>query len=196
LGQTFLTCIGTAPVSRAFLVQTREEIMVLEHPEKAAAGRRGIDVTQEHECRYWAQRFDISPDDLKQAVMVAGPMPHDLARYFGKSADIEPATSFEPGPLEKAQRATDFVTAKAQEARRLAERTTDDVMKFIGARPVASVLIGAAAGYLLGWIAAGAVRQRFQDRRTTRAIRSAPLERERLVQPREWPRTNRSRASV
>jgi hypothetical protein len=167
--------------------------MVLEHPEKAAAGRRGIDVTQDHECRYWAQRFDISPDDLKQAVMVAGPMPDDLARYFGKSA--EPATSFEPGPLEKAQRATDFVTAKAQEARRLAERTTDDVMKFIGARPIASVLIGIAMGYLLGWIAAGAVRHRLRDRRATRALRAAPLEHERLLELREWPRAARSRAS-
>jgi hypothetical protein len=168
--------------------------MVLEHPEKAAAGRRGIDVTQEHECRFWAERFDISPADLKQAVMVAGPMPEDLARYFGKSADLE--TSLEPGPLEKAQGATDFVQAKAQEARRLAERTTDDVMKFIGARPVASVLIGTAVGYLLGWVAAGAVRQRLRDRRATRAIGSAPLERERFVQLREWPRTNRSRASL
>jgi hypothetical protein len=168
--------------------------MVLEHqhdPRKAAADRKGIDVTQEHECRYWSEKFGISPSELRQAVMAAGPMPGDLARYLGKSP-----TSFEPGPLEKAQRATDFVMAKAQEARRLAERTTDDVMKFIGARPVASVLIGAAMGYLLGWIAAGAVRQRLRDLRAARAIRSAPLERERLLELREWPRTTRTRASV
>ena len=97
----------------------------------------------------------------------------------------------EPGLREKAQRTahdvSDFAKAKAEDVRHAAEQATDEVMKFIGARPVASVLAGAAVGYLLGWIAARAVQQRLAARRAARSTRRIPLEHERLVQLREFP---------
>ena len=79
--------------------------MVLEKqydPHEAADHLKGIDASQEHECRYWSEQFGISPDELKQAVMVAGPMVDDVARYLGKSP-IGTATPRETGIAEKAQ---------------------------------------------------------------------------------------------
>ena len=176
--------------------------MVLEKqydPHKAAAYRKVIDASQEHECRYWSEQFGISSDELKQAVMIAGPMVEDVARYLGKSP-LGPATPRGTGIAEKAQRvaddARDFAKETAQDVRQAAEQATDHVMKFIAARPVASVLIGAAAGYVLGWIAAGAVRHTVAQRRATARLRRAPLEHERLVQVREWPRTSNRRRSL
>jgi ElaB/YqjD/DUF883 family membrane-anchored ribosome-binding protein len=168
-------------------------------PKKTAAARKGIDATQEHECRYWSGQFGISPDELKQAVMVAGPMVEDVARYLGRSP-LATATPGQTGIAERAQRvaddARDFAKETAQDVRQAAEQATDHVMKFIAARPVASVLIGAAAGYVLGWVAAGAVRHSVAQRRAIARVRRLPLEHERLVQVREWPRTTRSRARL
>jgi hypothetical protein len=103
------------------------------------------------------------------------------------------ATAFEPGPLERAQHVADFVQANAQGARRAAEQAADDVMKFIAARPVASVLIGVAAGYILGWLATSAVRNKVVERRRAAAVRRLPHEREQFLRVREWPRQGRGR---
>ena len=43
-----------------------------------------IDVSQEHECRYWAQRFGVSPERLRQAVKEVGPLVEDVREYLGK----------------------------------------------------------------------------------------------------------------
>ena len=40
-------------------------------PTKQAADRQRINVSQEHECRYWAQEFGVSPGALKAAVSKA-----------------------------------------------------------------------------------------------------------------------------
>lgn len=78
------------------------------------------------------------------------------------------------GALEIAQRRVHDVRvltiAKAREARRLAEQATDDVMRFIAARPVVSVLIGVAAGYLLGTLATREALRRLEDRRRAAAF--------------------------
>lgn len=53
-------------------------------PTKLASDRQRIDVSQDYECRYWAQRFDVTPDRLKQVVRKVGPMVGDVARELGK----------------------------------------------------------------------------------------------------------------
>lgn len=54
-------------------------------PKKTAADRKRIDVSQEHECRYWSEKFGVSPYELKQAVQAVGVMADDVARHLGKS---------------------------------------------------------------------------------------------------------------
>lgn len=46
--------------------------------------RRRIDVSQEHECRYWSERFGVSPERLRQAVKEVGPLAEDVRDYLGK----------------------------------------------------------------------------------------------------------------
>jgi len=46
--------------------------------------RQRIDVSQEHECRYWSERFGVSPERLRQAVREAGPMVNAVKEYLGK----------------------------------------------------------------------------------------------------------------
>jgi len=53
-------------------------------PSKRAADRKRIDVSQEHECRYWSERFNVSADQLKDVVQRVGPMVDDVARELGK----------------------------------------------------------------------------------------------------------------
>ena len=57
-----------------------------EDPKKVTADRKRIDVSQERECRYWSERFGVSPDELKAAVAAAGPMAEEVEAYLGKDA--------------------------------------------------------------------------------------------------------------
>jgi hypothetical protein len=50
------------------------------------ADRKRIDVSQDYECRYWAKRFSVSPEELKRAATKVGPMVEDIARELGKAA--------------------------------------------------------------------------------------------------------------
>jgi hypothetical protein len=43
-------------------------------PTKLARDRDRIDADQAYECRYWSEKFHVSPDELKAAVKQAGPM--------------------------------------------------------------------------------------------------------------------------
>jgi len=40
--------------------------------------RQRIDVHQEHELRYWSEKFGVTPDDLKEAIDAVGPMVEDV----------------------------------------------------------------------------------------------------------------------
>ena len=51
---------------------------------RGSQDRQRIDVSQEHECRYWSERFGISPERLRQAVKEAGPMVEAVRQYLGK----------------------------------------------------------------------------------------------------------------
>jgi hypothetical protein len=48
--------------------------------------RDRINVREDYEVTYWTNRFDVSPEQLANAVANVGPMARDVARYLGKSA--------------------------------------------------------------------------------------------------------------
>lgn len=41
-----------------------------------------IDISQEHECRYWSEELGIAPERLKEAVRQVGPMVSDIKRLL------------------------------------------------------------------------------------------------------------------
>lgn len=54
-------------------------------PTKTGAGdRERINVNQEHELRYWCEKFGVSPEDLKCAVEDVGPMAKDVEKELRK----------------------------------------------------------------------------------------------------------------
>jgi hypothetical protein len=53
-------------------------------------------VSQDYECRYWAEKFGVSPDELKAAAAAAGPMADDIARHLGKAVIAFAAASAPP----------------------------------------------------------------------------------------------------
>lgn len=42
--------------------------------------RNRVDVSEDHELRYWSQKFGVSADELKAAVGEVGPMVADVER--------------------------------------------------------------------------------------------------------------------
>jgi hypothetical protein len=60
--------------------------MVDDKTNRGGADRKRIDISQDYECRHWAQKFGVSPDALKRAVQKVGPMADDVARELGKAA--------------------------------------------------------------------------------------------------------------
>lgn len=43
---------------------------------------QSIDVAQEQQVEYWAQRLEVSPQELKRAVLTAGPLVKDVQRHL------------------------------------------------------------------------------------------------------------------
>jgi hypothetical protein len=43
-----------------------------------------IDVNQDHELRYWSEKFGVSRDELRKAVQTAGPMVKDVQRHLNR----------------------------------------------------------------------------------------------------------------
>jgi hypothetical protein len=52
--------------------------------QRGQADRIRIDVSEEHECRYWTDKWNISPEELKRAVEKVGPMVKDVQRELEK----------------------------------------------------------------------------------------------------------------
>jgi uncharacterized protein DUF3606 len=50
-----------------------------------AADRLRIDVSQDYECRYWSEKFGVTPGELRSAVSRVGPMVSDVARALGQA---------------------------------------------------------------------------------------------------------------
>lgn len=74
--------------------ETRRSMILLDAARKEAATRRAREVAKgprdrsvvyiglEWECRWWSDRFGVSPDTLKDAVRQVGPMVKDVERHF------------------------------------------------------------------------------------------------------------------
>jgi hypothetical protein len=46
--------------------------------------RDRINVSEDHELRYWTEKFGVSQDELKSAVQKVGPMAKDVQQHLGK----------------------------------------------------------------------------------------------------------------
>jgi hypothetical protein len=46
--------------------------------------RDRIDVTEEHECRYWTEKLGVTYPVLKAAVLKAGPLASAVRKHLGK----------------------------------------------------------------------------------------------------------------
>ena len=74
--------------------ETRRSMVLLEAARREAANRRArelakgtrdrsvVYVGQDADCRWWSERFGVSPDALRAAVREVGPMVKDLERHF------------------------------------------------------------------------------------------------------------------
>ena len=75
--------------------ETRRSMVLLDAARREAANRRArelangrrdksvIYVGQDSDCRWWSERFGVSPDALRAAVRQVGPMVRDIERHFG-----------------------------------------------------------------------------------------------------------------
>ena len=43
-----------------------------------------INIEQDHEVRYWAEKFGLSSQQLREAVEAAGPMVKDVQRHLNR----------------------------------------------------------------------------------------------------------------
>jgi hypothetical protein len=50
--------------------------------DRSQQDRSRIDVGQEHECRYWSEKFGVSAEQLKSAVQQVGPMAEDVEKHL------------------------------------------------------------------------------------------------------------------
>jgi hypothetical protein len=53
-------------------------------PMRGPADRSRINIRDTWELEYWCKQFDVGPEKLKRAVVLAGVMLTDVKRYFGK----------------------------------------------------------------------------------------------------------------
>lgn len=50
---------------------------------KGNQDRQRINVNEEHEVRYWTEKFGVTPERLKEAVSKAGVMAKDVEKELG-----------------------------------------------------------------------------------------------------------------
>jgi Protein of unknown function (DUF3606) len=62
----------------------QEQMMPDDKTKRGAADRARINVHEDYELRNWAERFNISPEKLKDAVTKVGPMAGNVAKYLQK----------------------------------------------------------------------------------------------------------------
>lgn len=53
--------------------------------EELTAQHRRVNVSTDHDIRYWMDRFEVGEKELKEAVRKAGFLPQDVANYLGKT---------------------------------------------------------------------------------------------------------------
>lgn len=52
--------------------------------KRGAADRDRINVHEDYECRYWSEKFGVSPEKLKETVRRVGVMVTDVERELKK----------------------------------------------------------------------------------------------------------------
>ena len=52
---------------------------------RGASDRQRINLSQEHEVRYWTERFGVTRDELQRAVEVVGPMAAAVEQQLRRS---------------------------------------------------------------------------------------------------------------
>jgi hypothetical protein len=52
--------------------------------KRGTQDRKRISLEEEHEVRYWTQKFGCSKEQLEDAVRQVGPMVDDVERQLGK----------------------------------------------------------------------------------------------------------------
>jgi hypothetical protein len=62
--------------------QVSEEIAMDDKNDRGQADRSRINVNQAHEIKYWTQRFDVTPDQLMEAVRAVGPSVTDVESHL------------------------------------------------------------------------------------------------------------------
>ena len=58
--------------------------MVEKIQESLDQDRDRIDVSEEHECRYWTEKLGVSYQALKRIVAEVGPLARDVRRYLAR----------------------------------------------------------------------------------------------------------------
>ena len=52
--------------------------------DRGAQDRARVNINEEHEVRYWTEKFGVSEEDLIQAVSVVGVSADEVERYLKK----------------------------------------------------------------------------------------------------------------
>lgn len=53
---------------------------------RGPADRARVNINEDHELRYWSEKFGVTENTLKAAVDRVGPMAADVAKALGKAA--------------------------------------------------------------------------------------------------------------
>jgi hypothetical protein len=62
----------------------KETPMVEKIQEPLDQDRDRIDVSEEHECRYWTEKLGVSYQALKRIVAEVGPLARDVRRHLAR----------------------------------------------------------------------------------------------------------------
>src|SRR5687767_7702563 len=93
------TAAVRTPIRRVY--ETRRSMVLLEAARREAANRRArelargsrdksvVYVGQESDCRWWSDRFGVSPEALRAAVRQVGPMVKDIERHLARKVRPE-----------------------------------------------------------------------------------------------------------
>jgi hypothetical protein len=61
--------------------------------------RDRINVEEDYELRYWAEKFDVTSERLKAAVKTSGPIVKDMPRCSARASRAAAASSIGAAPL-------------------------------------------------------------------------------------------------
>ena|GEM_PF-192711 len=70
----------TLRVGRLALAHHKEAVMADDLTKRGAGDRTRINVNEEHELRRWSEKFEVSPERLREVVEQTGPMADDVER--------------------------------------------------------------------------------------------------------------------